>query len=265
MKISKIISATLMTLIVVSAPVPVSAADNNAAARAERRYVDAGNRLYREKRYSEAETQYKKALEANASSALASYNLAASLLRQANPGESGKKLISEAQKMLGNVLSQTKDMNLAQLAAYNLGNIAYNSQQWDESIKFYKEALRRNPDNDKARENLRLAQLKKREQDKNKDQNKEQDKNQDKDQNKNQNKDQNKEQDKNQDKPQPQNPEKDKQQPQQPPQPQNGMSKENAEKILKAMENEEAATRRRVQEAEKKKGAAARRIVGKPW
>lgn len=258
MNFNRFIFMTLVSAVAIAAAPSASAVDA-ANLRAERRYLREGNKLYNERRFSEAETMYKKALESNAASEAASYNLATTYLRQATPGESGKKLIGEAQTLLTDVLRSAQNAAIAEKAAYNLGNLAFNNQQWDQSINYYKEALRRNPDNDKARENLRLAQLKKREQqqDKNQDQNKDQD--QQKDQ-----QDQNKDQ-QNQDKQNQQNQPNQPQDKKQPPKPQGQMSQENAEKILKAMENEEAATRRRIQEAEKKNGTPTKRIVGKPW
>jgi len=256
------ITKTIITLLAASivGTAPVSAADDSST-RAERRHITEGNRLYREKRFSEAEVQYNKALQANSQSMTASYNLAAALLRQASPGESGKILTDKAIGLLSQVVKDG-DAPLAQLAAYNLGNVAYNAQQWDKSIEYYKEALRRNPADDKARQNLRMAQLKKKQQDQNKDDKKDDKKDDQKDDKKDQNKNQDKDKNQNQNQDQDQNKD---QQPQQPQQPQGGISPENAEKILKAMENEEAATRRRVQAAEKRKGSAGRRVVTKPW
>ena len=50
--------------------------------------------------------------------------------------------------------------------------MAYNDQDYGKSIERYKQALRINPDNNRTRQNLRLAQLKKQEQDQNKDKDK---------------------------------------------------------------------------------------------
>lgn len=249
-------------LAAVAIMLPAQHALASQAERAERRYISEGNRLFREKKYADAEVQYTKALETNASSMLATYNLASALARQASPGENGKKLLERASSLFNTVMQNDTDARLAELAAYNLGNIAYNNRQWDQSINLYKQALRKNPDNDKARQNLRMAQLKKKEQEQNKDKNKDQDK---KDQDK---KDQDKKdlnQDKqNQDKQNQDN--KDQNKPQEQPKQNGGISDQNAEKILKAMENEEAATRRRIQEAQKRNNAnASRRAVGNPW
>lgn len=239
-----------LIFLIMAMAVSVAVFADDAAQRALRRHIAEGNKAYSEKRYSDAEAAYKKALQADPASMAATYNLASSLIRQATAGEAGKKLNAEAAKLLNEVITTASDNRLVSYAAYNLGNMAFNSQQWDQSIQYYKEALRRNPDDDNARDNLRLAQLKK-----------SQSQNQDKD-NKEQEKE--KEQQK-QDQQNQQQPPQNNDQKQQPQQPQGGISPENAEKILKAMENEEAATRARVQEAEKRKGAAGRRVVTKPW
>lgn len=238
-----------LIFLIMAMAVSVAVFADDAAHRALRRHIVEGNKAYSEKRYSDAEAAYKKALQADPASMAATYNLASSLIRQATAGEAGKKLNAEAAKLLNEVITTASDNRLASYAAYNLGNMAFNSQQWDQSIQYYKEALRRNPDDDNARDNLRLAQLKK-----------SQSQNQDKD-----NKEQEKEKEQQKQDQQNQQPQQNNDQKQQPQQPQGGISPENAEKILKAMENEEAATRARVQEAEKRKGAAGRRVVTKPW
>ncbi|MDE6048277.1 MAG: tetratricopeptide repeat protein, partial [Paramuribaculum sp.] len=153
----------------------------------ERNYIREGNKLYYAKRYAEAEVAYRKALEALPSSEIAQFNLAASLLRQSGSSDpnNGNSPIATATQLLQNLASNGTDRMLSSKSFYNLGNIAFNAQDYGKSIELYKNALRRNPDDDKARENLRLAQLKQKEQ-------------QNQDQNKDQNKDQNQDQDKNQ-------------------------------------------------------------------
>ena len=134
--------------------------------------------------------------------------------------------------MLASVAQGSKNPELRSKAFYNLGNLAYNQQQYDQSIEMYKNALRQNPDDNQARENLRLAQLKKQDQEQNKDKNKN-DKKDNKEDKKEQNKDK---EDKKEDNKQ--------QQPQQP-KPQE-MSKENMEQILQTMQNQEKATQEKV-------------------
>lgn len=249
-------------------PVVVNGADN----KQERNFVSQGNALYRQKRYAEAETMYKKALSFSPNSEVARFNLASALIRQAGSTDAnnGNTPLSDAMQLLTDLEANAQNMQIVEKAAYDLGNLAFNQQNYQGAIDHYKNALRKNPDNDKARENLRLAQKKLEEQNKNQDKNKDQ---QNKDQNKDQDQ-QNKNQDQNKDK---KDDNKDKQQPDQPkdqkkdqknpqPKPQNGgISDENAKKILKAMENEEAATRKKVEARKQKADNARRRQVTHPW
>lgn len=249
----------------------VSADDKtpDASTRKERNYIREGNKFYEDKRYADAEVSYRKALEENAASQTAMYDLALSLIRQSGSADpnSGNNPLAEAQSLLQNVAQVAQDASLVENAFYNLGNIAFNSQQYDQAINMYKGALRKNPDNDKARENLRLAQLKRQQQQdqqQNQDQNQDQDQQnqqdqQQQDQNKDENKDENKDQNQNQN--QQQN--KDQQQP--PHEQRGGISDANAAKILKAMENEENATRKKVQEMKEKENNSSHRNRGKQW
>lgn len=249
----------------------------------QRNLIKEGNALYRDKRFAEAEVAYRKALEENEMNEVAQYNLAASLLRQAGSADpnNGNSPVNEAQQIMSALAKGAQDASIAERAAYNLGNLAFNAQQYQQSIDLYKSALRRNPDNDQARDNLRLAQLRLQEQQQNQDQNQDQNKDQNQDQqdqdkqdqNKDQNQDQNKDQNKDQDKQdqnkdqqnqqQQGNDKKDQQQQQQ----QGGISDSNAEKILKAMENAENATRRKIdaKKAKEKKDDASRYYTDKPW
>lgn len=263
----------IIILLAAMAAIPASADDTTT--RRERNFIVEGNKLYHAERYADAEVAYRKALQENAMNEIAQFNLAASLLRQ---GSASAETQKEASGILQNLTRDAQNVSIAEKSFYNLGNIAFNAQDYAKSIELYKNALRRNPDNDQARENLRLAQKRLEEQqnqnqdqnkdDQNKDQDKEQDKqeqnkqDQNQDQNQNQNQDQNK--DDKQDQQQQQNqPQDQKQQPQN--QQQGGISKLNADKILKAMENEENATRARINAEKKKNGAPTRRPVTNPW
>ena len=129
----------------------------------------------------------------------------------------------------------------------------------------YKDALRRNPDDDQARENLRLAQKKLEEQQQNQDQNKDQNKeDQDKkkqDQNKNNN-DNKEKQDKNQQDQQNQQQKPNQNQPQEQNQ---GMSDGNAQQILKAMQDAEKPTQQKVNAAKMREEQQNRRRTERQW
>lgn len=199
--------------------------------RREREFIRNGNKFYDERRYADAEVEYKKAISENPNSQIGNYNLALSLIKQSGGTnvEGENNPLKDASELLSSVAQGSKNPELRSKAFYNLGNLAYNQQQYAQSIEMYKNALRENPEDNQARENLRLAQLKKQEQEQNKDKNKN-DKKEDK-KDKNQDKEDKKEDNK-------------QQQPQQP-KPQE-MSKENMEQILQTMQNQEKATQEKV-------------------
>lgn len=266
------IFVTILLVLIASATITAQE-----STKKERNYIRSGNSYYNDKRYADAEVQYRKALEENPTSEVGQFNLASSLIRQSGAADpnNGKNPIEEAKRIMTNLAQGAQNKSVKEHSFYNLGNMAFNVQDYQQSIEMYKNALRVNPDNDKARQNLRLAQLRLQEQqqdkDKNKDQNKDQqdqkDKqdNQDKqDQNKDQqdkNKDKDKKDDQNQ--PQPQDKKDDNKQRQQ--QNQNGISEQNAEQILKALDNQENATRQRVNAQMKKAEQSSRNNSRHKW
>ncbi len=261
LKISILLAAMMLTTVMATAGADVS------TIKQERNYINYGNKLYEQKRYADAEVMYRKALEAKPTSEYAMYNLATSLLRQAGTKDlnKGNNPLAEAQSLLSNILETGKTDLVVEKASYNLGNIAYNNSNYQGAIEYYKNALRKNPSNNHARQNLRLAQ-KKFQQQQNQQDKKDNKDNQNQDQQKDQQNQQDKKQDQNknqQNKPQNQQ-DKDKEKQQQKQQ-QSGISDANAEQILKAMENEEAATRKRVEAQRRRHGEANRRQPIKPW
>ena len=142
----------------------------------ERNSIKEGNTHFTQQRYADAEISYKKALEENPDNATAQFNLASSYIKQRGNDVANKadSLIRTADAILTSVSGQ-QNIQLAQKAYYDRGNLAYKAEDYAAAIEHYKNALRRNPGDDMARENLRLAQLKKQEQDKNQDQNQNQD------------------------------------------------------------------------------------------
>lgn len=276
----------LLTLCMAMSATITSCRDNDAnsevpSTKRERNSIKEGNDLYEKKRYAEAEVSYKKALEENQENATAQFNLASTYLKQRGEDLTNKEdsLIKTADSMLAKV-SQTPNAKLSENAFYDRGNVAYKAEDYASAIEHYKNALRRNPDNDMARQNLRLAQLKKQEQEQDQNQqnqNQNQDQDQDKDQNqdnKQQNKDQNQNQDQNKDQnndkqdqqQNQQNKQEQQQEKQQQQQQQGGLSDASAQQILKAMEDKENGTRQKVElmkQGEEKR--ANRRSTEKPW
>lgn len=245
----KVIYVTILILL----PITVVAQVNST--KHERNFIREGNKMYSERRYADAEKAYQKALQENESSLIAKFNLATTYLRQANVNDTTKNGLLEQSMNMLNEVAATADNALASKAYYDLGNIYYNQKNYAASVEYYKNALRKNPDDDKARENLRLAQKQLKDQQGGGGGNNNDDK-----QNEKQNQDQNKKKD---DKGQDQN----KQNPndkqaKQPPQ--NGMTKENAEQILQTMQNEEKNTQDKVNKAKMQQMKSGRR-TNKQW
>lgn len=238
----------------------------------ERNYMKEGKSLFDKQRYAEAEVNFKKALGENPDNARAQFNLASSYLKQRGEDLSNKgdSLIRQADQIFAQTAGNP-DVELAELSFYDRGNIAYKGEDYAAAIEMYKNALRRNPENNQARENLRLAQLKKQEQDQNKDnqQNKDDQQNQDQNQDQQQQQQNQNQQDKNdqqdKDKQQDQQQQQDQKQQQQQQQ-QGGLSEQSAAQILKAMDDKESATRMKVEQMKQDKEKQSRqRQTGKPW
>lgn len=129
----------------------VAQGENKIDEKVERNTIRKGNGLFNDKKYTEAEIEYRKALEANPSSEIATYNLGAALYKQQKWNDSR----NEYRK----IVQASSDSLRAAHAWHNLGNISFQEKNYAQSIEEYKNALRRNPKDDETRYNLRLAQL----------------------------------------------------------------------------------------------------------
>lgn len=110
-------------------------------------YVSKGNEYYLRLEFDLAEAQYRKAVEIDPRNAEARYNLANALMQQ----KKYKAAIEEYDAMT------TENKNLQAAAHYNTG-VSYSKQKdLPASIEAYKAALRINPNDREARENLQKA------------------------------------------------------------------------------------------------------------
>ena len=205
-------------------------ADKPVSVRKERKLITEGNKLYNSGQYRRALLKYQDALKANAASPVGRYNLGLTQLRLGtNPADTtpkAKEMLETGLKNLQQIASMGAEKpKLAAMASFNLGNVAFNAEDYQNALGLYKQALRLNPADDAARRNLRITQLKLQNQDQNQDQNK--------DQNQDQNKDQNQGN-------------KDQQQDQQQQQQDQQLNQQTADQILQAIENKENQTRARV-------------------
>ncbi len=199
-----------------------------ASAQTDRDHIRNGNKLYREKKFSAAEVEYRKALSLNAGNPQALYNLGCVMMMQ-NKGSEAVKFYEKASKIETNKLRKAKIF-------HNIGIVCQSSKMYDEAIKAYSESLRNNPSDNETRYNLALCK-KLQKHDKNKDKNKNQNKNNDKQKGKDKQKEQKSDAGKNDNK-------KDQQRNSQKNQPQ--MSKDNAEQLLNAAMQQEQQTQERL-------------------
>jgi len=219
-------------------------------AQADRKFIRHGNREYEKEKFSESEISYRRAIDKNKGSGDAVFNAGDALYKQKKYEDAGNQFI-ESHKM-----NEEKDKRSASM--YNLGNSLLMANKLQESIGAFKNSLKLKPDNMEAKYNLAYAQdlLRKQEEQQQQQQQKQnkdnQDQNKDQDNKDNENKDQNQQkQDENQQK---------KQQDQQ--QQQQQMSKEDAERLLNAIANDEKNVQEKVKLA---KAAKARVKTLKNW
>lgn len=114
-----------------------------------------GNARYRQQQYAEAEALYAEALALRPSRLDARYNRANALVRL--------NRADEALKEFDDIAFKATEADLKAKAYYNKGVILSGQQKLEESIEAYKMALRHNPADKQARENLQkaLTELKK--------------------------------------------------------------------------------------------------------
>jgi len=218
------------------------------SAQADRKFIRQGNREYEKEKYSESEISFRRAIDKNKSSSDAVFNSGDALYRQKKFEDAGKQFM-ESHRM-----NEDKDKKSASM--YNLGNSLLMADKLKESIEAYKNSLKLSPGNMEAKYNLAYAQdlLKKQEQ-----QQQQQQQNKD---NQDQNKDQQKQEDKNNDQDQKQQDQQKQDENKQQQQQQQEMSKEDAERLLNAIANDEKNVQEKVKLA---KAAKARVKTVKNW
>lgn len=206
-------------------------------AQTDRKEVRAGNRQYRKGNWQNAEIEYRKAQAKDSTSFAAGYNLAGAMYREGNFDEAAKTL--DRLKEIAPASGRAADY------FYNQGNVAVQKKDWKAAVEAYKQSILLNPEDLEAKENYAYAKqmLKDEEQqggggDNQQDQdNKDQDNNQD---NSGQNQNQNDNPDQNQG---------DRPDPQQDPQQGEGdakISPQQAQQMLKAIQDREKKTQDKV-------------------
>lgn len=209
--------------------------------------VNKGNKLYNKEKYVEAEVEYRKGIDKNSSSFSANYDLGNALYRQEKYPEAAAQF-QKAAALAGDDKKQLAD------AYHNMGNSLLNAQEIEKSIEAYKQALRNNPTDDETRYNLAYAKQMLQQQQQNQ-------QNQDQQQQEQEQQEQKQDQQQQQQNQQQQNQQQQEQQEQQ--EQEQRMSKENAEQILQALQQDEKETQDKVKQQQMKKSKRYR--VEKNW
>ncbi|HTX88992.1 MAG TPA: tetratricopeptide repeat protein [Bacteroidales bacterium] len=196
-----------------------------------------GNSDYENGKFTDAEKNYRKALEQNQGSFKGKFNLGDAVYQQKNWEESSKIFSGLTQSNL--------DEATRAKVWHNLGNTLLESKDYDKSILAYQNALLHNPSDLDTKYNLEYAKMMlKKQQQQQQQQKNDQKKDQQKQKQDQQNKDQNQEK-------------KD-----QPPPDQKKISKQDAERMLEALKNNEKKT---LEKLKKEKAAPQQTTIDKDW
>lgn len=140
----------------------------------ERDFILNGNQNYMAGNFEKADSNYIAALTVNPYSVVASLNTGVNTVRTLMVATLDNDEATQlSDSITENLLNKAKDSfakasqpkiekgNVSSLAFYNLGNIQFIQDDYQNAIDAYKEALRLNPSDEHARRNLRIAQLQK--------------------------------------------------------------------------------------------------------
>lgn len=226
---------------------------NSLMAQTEKKLVREGNKQYNGGKFNDSEISYRKALDKNKKSFEGAFNLGDALYKQGKYEEALEQYKSIASQ-------QTSKENQSKLH-HNIANTLLQTKKYEESIEEYKNSLKLNPKDNDTKYNLEYAKsmLKKEQQQKKDDQKKDKDK---KDEKKDDKKDQDKKDQENKDKKDDKKEEnkdqgdkgdKDDQQKNQP-KDKSKISKEDAQRMLDALNNKERQTQKKLGKKEAVRG-----------
>jgi len=202
--------------------------------KSEKSLIRKGNKQYDKKSYEEAEIQYRKAIEKKPNTFAGAFNLSDAAYKQ--------QKFKDTHQLINQLKENNKDKKQLGMLYHNQGNTYLSTQKIDQAIEAYKNSLRKNPTDKETKYNLEYARhLKK------KMQNQQQNKNQNKDKNKSDKDKQNQDQNKNQQ--QKADAEEKKQEQQQ----SQSIPKENAERILEALLQDEKKVKEKMEKEKLKK------------
>ena len=215
---------------------------NHLTAQDTYKMIKEGNSLYDQKKYSDAEVNYRKSITTGKNLKEGNYNLGNAYFQQGKYEEAAKQYEGVGAMKALSPEDQAKTY-------HNLGNALLKEQKYPESIQAYKNALKVNPKDNDTRYNLAYAQsmIQKQEQQKNKDDKSDKNKDQDQQKKDQQKKDQQNKDKKDQEQKQNEGDQKNKEGQEKSGQAKKDkISKEDAEKILQALNNDEKKTQKKI-------------------
>jgi len=219
-------------------------------AQSTRKKVIEGNKFFHQEKYDEANNKYRDALIDSPETPTINFNIGNTLYKK----KKFEEALNDYEKSLGfdDILNQSKSY-------YNMGNALYRMEKLPESILAYTQALKLNPNDEDAKYNLEFVRAKLKEQAQNQPQNNQQQQQQQ--QQDQQQQGENQEQNKEEQQQEQQQEEQSEQEEQQAEQQQPGeMSKEEAERILNALKEDEKDIQK-----EKKPAKSGKVRVIKDW
>lgn len=144
----------------------------SAGAQSDKEIIKEGNVAYNKKDYPAAATEYNKVVQKNPDNVTAQYNLGNALYKS----EKKEEAIGAYDKSISKLTTPVEKSN----AYYNKGVVLQNENKLPECIDAYKNALKLDPANEDARQNLQKALKKQKEQEQQQKDKKEDQKDQDK-------------------------------------------------------------------------------------
>lgn len=121
----------------------------SASAQSDEKLIRKGNRQYKKQNFTEAEVNYKKALEARPNNANAQFNLGDALFAQEN--------YDAAFEAFQKVVEMSPDAKLKSDAVFNMGNCLLAQNRYYDAFNIYKASLKLNPENENALYNLEFC------------------------------------------------------------------------------------------------------------
>lgn len=205
-------------------------------AQSETDLLKNGNEAYKKEDYEKAASLYKKAAEKQPKNVTTQYNLGNAMYK--------KTKADEAVAAYDNVIANTADKALKSKSFYNKGVVQQNAKNLQGCVDAYKNALKLNPNDEDARQNLQIALQQLKEKQKKEQENKKKNKPKEDENKKEKEKPKDEDEKNNQPKPQP-----------------SKISKQDAEEKLKALLQQE----KNLQDKFKKVNAASPKKPEKDW